>query len=252
MRGSKLFDLTGRTALITGSGRGIGFGIAEVLLSAGATVYVNDLVTERARSAAACLGDAARPLPFDVSDLDAVQTAINGAAPIDIVVNNAGIPPSMRPAKFRELEPSEWASYLNVNLVGVLNCVKATIDGMCERGHGRVITISSGSGTIGQKIGVSLYGAGKGGAISFMRHLAIEAARDGVTANTLALGIMARESSGGFEDDRTVTAKMARMVPVGRVGTGADVGHFCAFLASDEASWVTGQTIGLNGGSLTS
>ena len=179
------------------------------------------------------------------------STRRSSAGPIDILVNNAGIPPSMRPVQFRSLSREEWGPYVDVNLYGVLNCVKATIDGMCERGWGRVITISSGSGTHGQNIGVSLYAAGKGAGISFMRHLALECARDGVTANTLALGMMHRDEAAGGEQARTVTAKLARSVPVGRLGTGDDVGAACVFLASNEASWITGQTIAVNGGSVT-
>ncbi|NCY16164.1 MAG: SDR family oxidoreductase, partial [Actinobacteria bacterium] len=137
------------------------------------------------------------------------------------------------------------------NLYGVINCVKATIDGMCERRWGRIITISSGAGTQGLNIGVSLYGAGKGGGISFMRHLAVECARDGVTANTLALGLMERDDPGVTEESRTVTAAMARQVPVGRLGTPRDIGTACVFLASDEAEWITGQTISINGGAVT-
>jgi 3-oxoacyl-[acyl-carrier protein] reductase len=111
---------------------------------------------------------------------------------------------------------------------------------------GRVITISSGAGVVGLPIGVSLYGAGKGGAIAFMRHLAIELARSGVTANTLALGLM---SNAG---DASGTQSIAATVPVGRLGTPEDVGAAVVYLASPEASWVTGQTIHLNGGSVTS
>ena len=244
-----MFDLSGRTALVTGAGRGVGLGIATQLLAAGAQVLVNDLVPERAVAAATRLGRGATPLAFSVADPEAVELAVASAGPIDILVNNAGIPPSMRPVTFREMRREEWAAYVDVNLFGVLNCVKATIDGMCDRGFGRVITISSGSGTAGQNIGVSLYGAGKGGGISFMRHLAIECARDGVTANTLALGLMQRDET--TDADRSVTASMARAVPVGRLGTGDDVGYTCVFLASDEASWITGQTIAINGGSLT-
>jgi NAD(P)-dependent dehydrogenase (short-subunit alcohol dehydrogenase family) len=172
------------------------------------------------------------------------------APPIDILVNNAGIPPSMRPEQFRTLPREEWAPYIDVNLYGVLHCVKATIDGMCERGWGRVVTISSGAGTQGLGIGVALYAAGKGGGISFMRHLAIECARFGVTANTLALGLMQRGDAAA-EASRSVTGGMAASIPVGRLGTGEDVGYACAYLASDEAAWVTGQTIGVNGGSAT-
>jgi NADP-dependent 3-hydroxy acid dehydrogenase YdfG len=138
-----MFDLTGKTALVTGAGRGVGVGIARALLDAGATVLVNDLIEARANDAVSFLGSRARSLVFDVADAEAVDAAIAGAGPIDILVNNAGIPPSMRAEKFRTLPRSEWAPYVDVNRYGVLNCVKATIDGMCERGWGRVITISS-------------------------------------------------------------------------------------------------------------
>lgn len=246
-----MFDLNGKTALVTGAGQGVGLGIAQTLIEAGARVFVNDLDPERATAAALQLGASATALPFDVADGDAVEKAIAGVGPIDILVNNAGIPPSMRAIKFRDLPRSEWAPYIDVNLYGVLNCVKAVIDGMCERRWGRIITISSGAGTQGLNIGVSIYGAGKGAGIGFIRHLAMECAGDGVTANTLALGLMARESSPDGEESRTVTEKMARLVPVGRLGTGADIGHACVYLASNEASWVTGQTISINGGSAT-
>ncbi len=252
LRATKMFDLTGKLALVTGSGQGVGTGIARVLIEAGAHVLVNDLVPERAESAAELLGPGATPLPFNVADSDAVDAAVASCGPIDILVNNAGIPPSMRAVKFRSLLRQDWGQYFDVNLYGVLNCVHATIDGMCDRNWGRVITISSGSGLHGQNIGVSLYAAGKGAGISFMRHLAIECARDGVTANTLALGLMVRPEVPGGEDSRTVTAKLAGSIPVGRLGTGDDIGYACAYLASNEASWLTGQTISLNGGSTTS
>ena len=133
--------------------------------------------------------------PFDVTDLDAVLAGVRQVeadlGPIDILVNNAGIvqegPRGL--VQFRDLDPSEWHRSIDLNVYGVLNCVKATIDGMCDRGFGRIVTISSGAGTQGLRIGVSTYAAGKGGAIGFMRHLALETAQYGVTANTLALGL---------------------------------------------------------------
>lgn len=247
-----MFDLTGRTALVTGAGRGVGFGIAAALLERGAQVWVNDLVTERAEVAAAQLGEGAHPVAFDVADEIAVDHAIRAVGQVDILVNNAGIPPTMRAVQFREMNRHEWNAYIDVNLYGILNCVKATVDGMCERGWGRVITISSGAGTHGQNIGVALYAAGKGAGISFMRHLAMECARKGVTANTLALGTMEREPSAQSDESSTVTAGLTRAIPIGRLGRPEDVGYACVYLASDEASWITGQTIALNGGSLTS
>jgi NAD(P)-dependent dehydrogenase (short-subunit alcohol dehydrogenase family) len=246
-----MFDLTGRTALVTGAGRGVGFGIAAALIEAGAVVFINDLIPERAEAAVKALGTNAHPLPFSVANLDEVRAAIDSSGPIDILVNNAGIPPTMRPVKFRDMDPEEWAAYIDVNLYGVINCVKVTVDAMCERGWGRVITISSGAGTQGLNIGVSMYGAGKGGAISFMRHLAVETARNGVTANTLALGLMERDDPEVTEESRTVTAAMAKQVPVGRLGTGRDIGTACVFLASDESEWITGQTFAINGGAVT-
>jgi NAD(P)-dependent dehydrogenase (short-subunit alcohol dehydrogenase family) len=217
-------------------------------------VAVNDLHAARAAATVAEIieaGGRAIVAAFDVADLPAVEAGVAAVVaelgPIDILVNNAGIPPTMRPVKFRDLPPEEWAPYVDVNLYGVLNCIKATIDSMSDRGWGRIITISSGAGTTGLGIGVSIYAAGKGAGISFMRHLAVECGRSGVTANTLALGLMFKENM-----DRTVTSGLERQIPAGRLGTGDDVGYACVYLASNEASWMNGQTIGLNGGSVTS
>jgi len=248
-----MFELGTRVALVTGAGQGVGAGIARMLARQGARVAVNDLHAERAAATAAALraaGGRAIAVPFDVTDLDAVQAgahAVEAAlGPIDILVNNAGIPENMGVGAFRGLDPAEWRRYVDLNLYGVLHCTRAVIDGMCARRFGRIVTISSGAGQIGIGLGVSLYGAGKGGAIAFMRHLAIECARDGVTANTLALGLMSNQQ------DTPETAPLARTVPVGRLGTPDEVGAAVVYLASDEAGWLTGQTIGLNGGSITS
>ena len=247
-----MFDLRGKVALVTGAGQGVGAGIAAALAEAGAAVAVNDLVAERAERVAASLAAGrARTLaaPFDVTDLAQVERGVaeleGRLGPVDVLVNNAGIPPSMRMLLFRDSTPEDWRPYVDVNLYGVLHCVKATLDGMCERRWGRVVTISSGAGQTGLAIGVSAYAAGKGGAISFMRHLALETAGLGVTANTLALGLM--ENAAGA----ALPPGLAGSVPVGRLGTGRDVGTAVVWLAA-EGSWVTGQTIGINGGALTS
>jgi 3-oxoacyl-[acyl-carrier protein] reductase len=248
-----MFDLKGRVALVTGAGQNVGAGIARALAAQGAAVAVNDLRAERAEATSreiAARGGRALAVAFDVTRYDAVSTAIAriGAelGAVDVLVNNAGIPEGMGVAQFRDTQPEAWRPYIEVNVYGVMNCVRAVLDGMCARGFGRIVTISSGAGQTGLALGVSAYAAGKGGQIAFMRHIALENARFGVTANTLALGLM---SNAGNTD---VTAALAKTVPVGRLGTPEDVGAACAFLASSEASWLTGQTIGLNGGNLTS
>jgi len=243
-----MFDLSGKVALVTGAGQHVGAGIARALASQGARVAVNDIVAERAEATAREVNGEA--VVFDVTDLAEVTAGVarvvERLGPVDVLVNNAGNAGAhqMGLTPFREMDPSQWSAPIEVNLFGVLNCSHAVIGGMCERGWGRVITISSGAGTIGSHIGVSTYAAGKGGAIAFMRHLAIENARTGVTANTVALGLM----QPGSEDS---TAALARAIPVGRTGRPEDVGPLCVYLASDEASWMTGQTIELNGGSPT-
>ena len=240
-----MFDLTGRVALVTGAGQHVGTGIARALAAQGAIVAVNDIVAERAEAIAAELPNAVAAV-FDVTDLDAVKRGVERLGQVDILVNNAGNAGAHRMGlvPFRDMAPEDWRAPIDVNLFGVLHCTHAVINGMVERRWGRVITISSGAGTIGIPIGVSTYGAGKGGAISFMRHLAVENARFGVTANTVALGLM----QPGAEDS---TAALARQIPVGRTGRPEDVGPLCVYLASEEASWMTGQTIELNGGSVT-
>jgi len=239
-----IFDLSGRVALVTGAGQNVGAGIARMLAAQGAKVAVNDFVPERAAAVAEEIGGVATP--FDVTDLDAVRAAVADLGPVDILVNNAGNGGvgGMVPQSFREMEPSAWDGPVKVNLYGVLNCCKAVLDGMCERGWGRIITIGSGAGTAGVNIGVSPYSAGKGGGIAFTRTLALEVARTGVTANSLALGLMGMP-------DPTVTAQIAKSIPIGRTGTPEDIGAACVWLASDEAAWVTGQTIQINGGSIT-
>jgi NAD(P)-dependent dehydrogenase (short-subunit alcohol dehydrogenase family) len=249
-----VFDLSGKRALVTGAGQSVGAGIARNLAAQGAVVAVNDVVSDRASATASAITDSgatAMAAPFDVTDRAAVDAGIAEVEAqlggIDILVNNAGNAgaSSMVVSQFREMDPEQWDRFVDVNLYGVLNCTHAVIDGMCERGWGRVITISSGAGVVGLRMGISIYAAGKSGAIGFMRHLAMEVARTGVTANTLALGLM------GVQELTELTRDTARQIPVGRLGSPDDVGAACVYLASNEAAWLTGQTINLNGGAYT-
>jgi NAD(P)-dependent dehydrogenase (short-subunit alcohol dehydrogenase family) len=249
-----MFDLAGKVALVTGSGQSVGAGIARTLAAQGATVAVNDIVASRAGDTAGAIeaaGGRAYPIAFDVTNLSEVQANVaeieTAVGPVDILVNNAGNAgaPGMVVSQFREMDPAVWDRFVAVNLYGVLNCSLAVINGMCDREWGRVITISSGAGVTGMRMGISIYAAAKSGSIGFMRHLAMEVARQGVTANTLALGLM------GVQELTELTRDTAKQIPVGRLGSPEDVGAACAYLASEQAAWMTGQTINLNGGSVT-
>ncbi len=247
----RMFDLTGRVAVVTGAGQGMGAGIARGLAAHGAFVGVNDLFAERAESVAAAIvadGGQAVAVQGDVRDRASVAAALAatvaaGGGPIDILVHNAGIPADGFPvAKFHEHDESAWNRWMDINFTGLLNVVKEVLEPMIERRHGRIIFISSEAGRQGLSMGVSLYGASKAAGVQMCRHLALENARKGVTVNCLALGRMSAEI---ITDDKF-------MMPVGRLGSPADVAAACVYLASDEASFVTGQTLGVNGGAYTS
>ena len=239
----------GRVALVTGAGQGVGAGIAAALAAAGATVAVNDLYADRAEAVAARIsaeGGRAHACVADVTDLAAVEAMVTdveaAVGPVDVLVNNAGIPADgFVPRPFRAMPVADWERFVQLNLYGVLHGVKATVDGMCDRGWGRIVTVSSEAGRMGLPIGISLYGASKAAAMGFSRHLAVELLGTGVTANCVALGLMAT----GPDDGRRPPS------PTTRLGDPVDVAAAVCFLASDEAEWITGQVLGVNGGALT-
>ena len=245
-----MFELDGKTALVTGAGQNVGAGISRTLASQGAHVLVNDIVADRASEVVeqiAASGGSAEVMAFDVTDGAAVREAIGGRM-VDILVNNAGNGGAemMQVKPFAETEPADWAGPLAVNLDGVMNCTHAVLGGMIERGWGRVIGVVSGAGTVGVNIGVAAYSAGKGGAAGLLRSVALEVASTGVTVNSIALGLMSNTAGGD------ITEHLARAIPTRRLGTPEDVAALCAYLASEEASWMTAQTIPLAGGTITS
>lgn len=245
-----VFELDGRVALVTGAGRGIGVGIAAALARQGAMVAVNDLREDRAQRTVDAINASdgkAISAAFDVTDYDAVCAGVDavtaGLGPVDIVVNNAGIPPGGIPlTPFSCSERSTWHRFIDVNLFGVLNTVHTTVGGMCERGWGRIVTISSEAARIGMDQHVSIYGASKAAAVAFSKHLALEVAPAGVTVNCIALGAM-NNNAGKWGDS------LAATIPRRRLGTGDDAGAAVVFLASAEADWITGQLFPVNGGS---
>ncbi|MFC9514844.1 SDR family NAD(P)-dependent oxidoreductase [Nocardiaceae bacterium NPDC056970] len=252
--GVEQFGLGGRTALVTGAGRGVGAGIAHVLAAAGATVAVNDLHAERAESVVDAIveaGGAAVPCPFDVTDVersgDALARLTDVVGDVDILVHNAGIPDGGgRPNRFVDMPPSDWQLQIDLNLVAMMRMVQAVLPRQIENGWGRIVQISSGASSQGLPIGVGAYGAAKAGSEGLIRHLGVECGPHGVTANALALGLM----EGLGRADEPDVQKMIRGVPIGRLGTGADVGAAVLWLCSEAGGLVNAQVIHLNGGTV--
>jgi NAD(P)-dependent dehydrogenase (short-subunit alcohol dehydrogenase family) len=245
-----MFDLHGKVALVTGAGRHVGRAIALALAQQGAAVGVNDSAAERAESVAkeiGARGGSALALAADVTDRDAVGAMVarleRELGPTDILVNNAGNAGTSGFATqhFRDIDPREWPKWVDVNFYGVLNCIHAVADGMCARGWGRIITISSDAGRTGDPLGISVYGGAKAGAVGFQRHLAVELGPHGVTVNALSLGMIPQDW----------TPPSPRRTPLRRHGTPDDVAPAVVYLASEEAGWTTGQTLSINGGLVT-
>jgi len=245
-----IFQLKGQKALITGAGRGMGVGIAKTLGEQGATVLINDLFPDRAEEVAEQLRDQgldAAAAPFDITDLTAVRENVENLEKdfggLDILVSNAGVPSDgMGYKKFLDSTPEDWQKFVNLNMFGLMNLCHCVVPGMVERKYGRVVAITSESWRAGLPMGIAAYAASKAGAVGFIRHLAAETGRAGVTVNALSLGTMNNWDSDAL-------AKKTCFVP--RAGSPEDVGAGVAYFASREASWVTGQVLPLNGGSLT-
>ncbi len=248
--------LVGKRALVTGAGQGVGAGIARTLAAEGVEVFVNDFYGERAEEVVAEITDAggvARSVPFDVTDLTGVKAAVDEAGGVDILVNNAGnagVAGFGKLSPFVETDPADWAPYFAVNLYGVMNCVHAALPAMIDARWGRVITMVSDAGRIGEAY-MAPYAAAKSGAAGFSRSIAREVARHGVLVNNVALGTMRTPlTSAVYDDPAHAEQKKSILAPylVRRPGEPEDAALVVAMLASPNASWVTGQTIPVNGG----
>ena len=199
-----------------------------------------------AEELAAAIG--ARAVQVDISDVDAAQAMIREAGPLDILVNNAGFDD---PDFFGETTPERWRRLLDTNLMGMFACTHAALPAMQEAGYGRIINVGSEAGRIGSK-GNAVYAATKAGIIGFTKSIARENARYGITVNTLAVGpidtpLTDKVRAIGELGEKMVAAMKAGTL-VGRLGTVEEVAAAAAFLASEEASFVTGETLGVSGG----
>ncbi|HLG67726.1 MAG TPA: SDR family oxidoreductase [Acidimicrobiales bacterium] len=244
------FDLNGRTALVSGAGQGVGRATALLLAAHGARVVVNDLVAERAEHVVTEIrdrGGAADSAVGDVTDPDQVGSLVAAAGPVDVLVNNAGLPPGMFQLKpFLELEPGDWEPVIRLNLYGVLYLTRAVLGGMVERGWGRVITVISDAARAGDAR-QSVYAAAKAAAAGFSRVLASEVGRHGVTVNCVSLASIRP----GFDPSQPLPeeeARRFRSYAIRRPGRPEDVAPMILFLASDASSWITGQVYPVNGG----
>jgi len=255
-----LLSLEGKVALVTGAGQGVGEQIARHFAGHGAAaVIVNDYFAERAQAVAQSIRDAggnAFAVQADVSDADSVRRMVAQArelaGPIDVLVNNAGnhsATPSPDVRKpFWEHGREAWNSAIEVNFYGVIHCASACIPDMIERKRGRIITIISDAGRVGEP-GLEIYSGAKAGAAGFMRAIARTLGRYQVTANTVAIAATATPAiEKRLADDPDRLKKMMEKYVIRRPGRPEDVANMVLFLASDASAWITGQTYPVNGG----
>jgi len=243
---------TARVAVVTGGGSGMGRAICRRLAAAGHAVAVLDIdadATERVAKEVEADGGRAIPVPVDVSDRAAVDAAMDEArgafGPVGILVTSAGIEGFV---SFLDISVEAWERMLAVNLTGTFHCVQSVVPDMIDAGWGRIVTISSSSAQSGTKR-MSHYVASKGGVIAFTKALALDLASKGITVNTIPPGaidtpMMRRPvESGAMASMDQVVA----LAPLGRLGTPEDIAAACAFLCSEEAGYITGQQINVNG-----
>ena len=241
-----MFNLEGKTALVTGASGGIGAEIAKVLHGAGATVGLSGTRTDPLEALAGELGERAHVLPCNLGDAEAVEALPKQAAEamgsVDILVNNAGI---TRDNLFMRMSLTEWDEVLNVNLRSAMILSKGVIRGMMKSRWGRIVNISSIVGATGNP-GQANYAASKAGLVGMSKSLAYEVASRGITVNAVAPGFITTAMTDKLTDDQK--AGILAQVPAGRMGEPGEIAAAVLYLASDEAGYVTGATLHINGG----
>jgi 2-hydroxycyclohexanecarboxyl-CoA dehydrogenase len=241
--------LTDKIAIVTGSGRGIGRAIAEKLAAEGATVVVSDVDETTTKETAQAIGGSAIGVPADVTSPESVDLMVQQVREqfgrIDVLVNNAGWD---KVGPFIHSDRADWDRVIQINLYGVLNTCRAVLPIMAEQSGGTVINLASDAGRVGSS-GEAVYSAAKGGVIAFTKTIAREMARSQVTANCVCPGPTDTALFASVtEENPKLREALSRAIPLRRLGQPADLANVVAFLASDEAGFMTGQTVSVSGG----
>ena len=242
-----MFDLTGKTALVTGATGGIGGEIAKAMHAAGAHVVLSGTREAALQDLAQVLGERTSAVAANLSDAESVDGLIARAeeaagAGLDILVANAGI---TRDGLLMRMKDEDWDAVLKVNLESYFRLSRAAMRGMMKRRSGRIIGITSVVGVMGNP-GQANYAASKAGMIGFSKALAQEVATRGITVNCVAPGFIESPMTDALNEQQK--AQILSTIPAGRLGSGGDVAAACVYLASDEAGYMTGQTLHVNGG----
>lgn len=241
-----MFDLSGKAALVTGASGGIGGAVATALYARGATVGLVGTRAAALEEVAARLGERAVVLPCDLSDSAAVDALPKRAAEamgaVDILVNNAGV---TRDNLFMRMSDAEWDAVIAVNLTAAFRLMRGVLRGMMKARWGRIVSVTSIVGVTGNP-GQGNYAASKAGLIGMSKSLAQEVASRGVTVNCVAPGFIATAMTEALNDAQK--ARLLESIPVGRMGTAEEIASAVLYLASDEARYVTGHTLHVNGG----
>ncbi len=241
-----MFDLSGKTALVTGASGGLGGDIARSLHAAGASVALSGTRADALAALAEELGDRAAVTPANLSDADAptqlVKDVEEALGPIDVLINNAGLTRDMLSMR---LTDDDWATVLDVNLGAAFRLSRAVMRGMMQRRWGRIVNITSIVGVTGNA-GQANYAASKAGMIGMSKSMAQEVAARGITVNCVAPGFIETAMTDVLKDN--IKEKLLGAVPAGRLGAPQDVSAGVLYLASEEAGYVTGQTLHINGG----